>query len=215
MKFVRTPCLICSFCVFFRLHQVVTFGAPKVTDAPGAERLCDLLPVLRVTHERDPVPLMPLAPWDAALAKRKGLAVITQDNPESRMLSDTAECRESEQRLVGFVEKLDGEAVGGSSQAAGGRRESRFASSTVYSHFGSQVRHVDNRRLLVLGSDDRRRGRGIRPWRNVQYRNGCVFPPFSESGAFAVRTSRRNHVVVSLSHMCVKNTARTAPVCTI
>lgn len=31
-----------------------------VTDAAGAARLRDLLPVMRVTHERDPVPLTPL-----------------------------------------------------------------------------------------------------------------------------------------------------------
>lgn len=39
----------------------MTFGAPMVTDAAGAAILRDLLPVLRVTHERDPVPLTPLA----------------------------------------------------------------------------------------------------------------------------------------------------------
>ncbi|CAM9873614.1 unnamed protein product, partial [Ectocarpus fasciculatus] len=31
-----------------------------VTDAAGAAILRDLLPVMRVTHERDPVPLTPL-----------------------------------------------------------------------------------------------------------------------------------------------------------
>ncbi|CBJ26506.1 lipase class 3 [Ectocarpus siliculosus] len=40
--------------------KVMTFGAPMVTDAAGAAVLRDLLPVMRVTHERDPVPLTPL-----------------------------------------------------------------------------------------------------------------------------------------------------------
>ncbi|CAM9779508.1 unnamed protein product [Ectocarpus sp. 4 AP-2014] len=40
--------------------KVMTFGAPMVTDAAGAAILRDLLPVMRVTHERDPVPLTPL-----------------------------------------------------------------------------------------------------------------------------------------------------------
>lgn len=40
--------------------QVMTFGAPMVTDAAGAAKLKALLPVMRVTHERDPVPLTPL-----------------------------------------------------------------------------------------------------------------------------------------------------------
>lgn len=38
----------------------MTFGAPMVTDAAGAAILRDLVPVMRVTHERDPVPLTPL-----------------------------------------------------------------------------------------------------------------------------------------------------------
>lgn len=40
--------------------QVMTFGAPMVTDAAGGAKLKALLPVMRVTHERDPVPLTPL-----------------------------------------------------------------------------------------------------------------------------------------------------------
>lgn len=38
----------------------MTFGAPMVTDAAGAAKLKALLPVMRVSHERDPVPLTPL-----------------------------------------------------------------------------------------------------------------------------------------------------------
>ncbi|CAM9476681.1 unnamed protein product, partial [Scytosiphon promiscuus] len=42
------------------IGKVMTFGAPMVTDAAGAAILRDLIPVMRVTHERDPVPLTPL-----------------------------------------------------------------------------------------------------------------------------------------------------------
>eukprot|EP00752_Nemacystus_decipiens_P011610 g10308.t1 len=43
-----------------KVGKVMTFGAPRVTDAAGAAKLKALLPVMRVTHERDPVPLTPL-----------------------------------------------------------------------------------------------------------------------------------------------------------
>lgn len=62
-------CFITKSCFRRLIIQVMTFGSPKVTDAPGAERLRGVLPVLRVTHERDPVPLMPVADWAIPLPK--------------------------------------------------------------------------------------------------------------------------------------------------
>ncbi|CAM9933146.1 unnamed protein product, partial [Laminaria digitata] len=44
----------------YDVGKVMTFGAPMITDAAGAALLRDFLLVMRVTHERDPVPLTPL-----------------------------------------------------------------------------------------------------------------------------------------------------------
>lgn len=72
----------------------MTFGSPKVTDAPGAELLRGVLPVLRVTHERDPVPLMPMADWAIPLPKssrRRSVADshrgvwITDEQPQGEL----------------------------------------------------------------------------------------------------------------------------------
>eukprot|EP00904_Undaria_pinnatifida_P011997 jgi/Undpi1/7928/HiC_scaffold_24.g10400.m1 len=44
----------------YDIGKVMTFGAPMVTDTAGAALLRDFIPVMRVTHERDPIPLTPL-----------------------------------------------------------------------------------------------------------------------------------------------------------
>jgi hypothetical protein len=42
----------------YRIHQIITFGQPKVTDLPSVQQLTEL-PLLRVVIEQDLVPLLP------------------------------------------------------------------------------------------------------------------------------------------------------------
>lgn len=135
----------------------MTFGAPKVTDAPGAQLLHGILPVLRVTHERDPVPLMPLVNWAAAqsikyydqegqergtiTSAEKAIAGTTVASGIPVLKSTNAKSRVDMEEGSGSPGSIGG-CVGGSSRpgrGGAGRSAKESRSSAPYSHFGSQV----------------------------------------------------------------------------
>lgn len=152
----------------YRVDKVMTFGAPKATDARGAERLRELLSVLRVTHERDPVPLMPLAraKWKAASTGQKqeqkqeevagfvakeavfrrelGEKNDDEDYDAGRGLCSVGEAEGDGGLGVGVGK---GVLVGGGGNGGGG---GGIGSSASYSHFGSQVRICPRRTLDTM-----------------------------------------------------------------
>lgn len=144
----------------YDIGKVMTFGAPMVTDAAGAALLRDFLPVMRVTHERDPVPLTPL-----------GRAKVSP--AESRVQESEAEAGANPSRAEVWVDSV---ATGGGREEAeattdrsgilegGGEEEQeggeggekgtddaarRVGSSSAYSHFGSHVRRDSRRRVVT------------------------------------------------------------------
>lgn len=129
----------------YEVGKVITFGAPKVTDACGAERFRGFLPLLRVTHERDPVPLMPFAraDWKVALADQEEVAGT---------LLDAAELA-GEGGGGGGVARLGENARGG--RGDGDKADEQAGappgkSSMAYSHFGSQVSRPQRREISRL-----------------------------------------------------------------
>lgn len=126
----------------YNVGTVTTFGAPMITDARGAAHLRELVRVMRVTHERDPVPLTPLT-------RTKLLP------PEGRSHEGSVGC----DTTVGSLSEDDESVVSSTSEGAGDTRAAsaddasgeggqgarkasrwRIGASSAYSHFGSQAR---------------------------------------------------------------------------
>ena len=137
----------------FDVGKVMTFGAPMVTDAAGAALLRDFLPVMRVTHERDPVPLTPLGkakvfPTEDRVQGNEGEAEVNLSRPEVWVDSAATDGGREEvgttTDLSGILEK-DEEGEKGTGNAA----RWRVGSSSAYSHFGSHVRRDGSPRVVT------------------------------------------------------------------
>lgn len=131
----------------YRIGKVMTFGTPKITDACGAERLHGFLPLLRVTHERDPVPLMPFAraAWRVALADQEEITGTVLDAPE--LEAETGDMGPS--ALCDAAPGVPLTSVPGYLDSDTDVLRRRPNSVMAYSHFGSQVRR-DARVFLVI-----------------------------------------------------------------
>lgn len=119
----------------YNVGQVMTFGAPMVTDARGAALLRDHVPVMRVTHERDPVPLAPLTRATVAPSDPNQKVEATSERA-GRGLGNAAVMD-----VVGETEaaNFDGVSAEGKEKAGGDGTRWTIGSSSAYSHFGSQV----------------------------------------------------------------------------
>lgn len=125
----------------YNVGKVTTFGAPMITDARGAAHLREMVNVMRVTHERDPVPLTPLT-------RTKRFSAEGQSHEGSAAGDPVVSSKGGAEGVFGSMAEGAGEVRAASSDGVpgeGGRRPRdaprwRTGSSSAYSHFGSQAR---------------------------------------------------------------------------
>lgn len=127
----------------YKVGKVVTFGMPMVTDAGGAAVLRDLLHLMRVTHERDPVPLAPLTtrpssadivPKDDEFEEEQEEVVV--ENMEAMMSAGSGGDIVGGEKEAEVDEDEEGGDEGGDGKGA---RKGRRWRVPAYAHFGSQV----------------------------------------------------------------------------
>ncbi|CAM9150752.1 unnamed protein product [Ascophyllum nodosum] len=168
-----------------RGHNVVmamTFGAPMVTDAPGAKLLRQFVPVLRVTHETDLIPLGPLTaanvlPSDGWSSTRAERGTSSRNNREGTI----------SENIAGLV--VDGRARGKEQDDHDGvfsgkergvatnvQQEQSIGPRTGYSHFGSQLVLLRSSKCIECRREEnppgslklQRRGTiGVRTWDDI------------------------------------------------
>ncbi|CAM9619618.1 unnamed protein product, partial [Hapterophycus canaliculatus] len=97
----------------YNVGKVMTFGAPMVTDAAGAAILRELVPVMRVTHERDPVPLTPLESGSRTSAVAAKLLSKSIGRDQLRGQGRTREDEEEDAEAAAVVVVVEEEAGGG------------------------------------------------------------------------------------------------------
>lgn len=134
----------------YDVEKVMTFGAPMVTDAAGAALLRDFLPVMRVTHERDPIPLTPLSrakvsPTENRVQESEAGVEANPSRAEAWVDSAaTDNGREEAQATTDLGGVLEEEVEEEEEEARKKRTDDaarwRVGSSSAYSHFGSHVR---------------------------------------------------------------------------